>query len=83
MLMSKHSRNPSAKRRTFAASVFATLLLACVSGPRPIPDQRIPHRVAERTKVVIWVEQPGGAMKKVEVELHEGWWIASPQIVEP
>lgn len=50
---------------------------------RVIPDPRVPHRVAEEVDVMIWVEKPDGTLKVEKQHVPAGWWLASPQIVEP
>ena len=47
-----------------------------------IPDNAIPHRVAEESSVVIWARGQDGKMVPTEVRLLAGWWIASDRIVE-
>lgn len=71
------------RRTLLAGIVFVTLSAGCATTPKVLPDPSIPHRVAKDGKVTIYVRQPDGRLKKEEVKLQEGWWIASPQIVEP
>ena len=59
------------------------LLLGCVPSKTVIPDPNIPHQVAAETTVIVYVRLSGGEMTTAKVRLLEGWWIASPQVVEP
>ena len=58
-------------------------MVSCGRAQLVIPDQRVPHQVAEETCVKVWVRLPTGEMSPVTVRLLEGWWIAGPQVVEP
>lgn len=49
---------------------------------RILPDPRIPHQVAERTEATVWCRRPDGSLVKQVVRLEEGWWIASPAVVQ-
>jgi hypothetical protein len=64
--------------------VFAMLSSGCSFLPRShaIPDPSIPHRVATETTVEIRVRLPNGTFVTERVRLLEGWWVASPQVVE-
>jgi hypothetical protein len=61
----------------------AMLSSGCGASRLAIPDPNIPHQVAAETPVTIWVRLANGSMTKVEVRLLEGWWVASPQVVDP
>ena len=63
--------------------VASAMLSSGCAGPRVIPDPNIPHQVAAETCVEVWVRHGNGAMEKVKVRLLEGWWVASPQVVDP
>jgi hypothetical protein len=69
--------------RKLALVVIASALLSsgCV-GRTVIPDPRVPHQVAREGKVTIWVETKDGKKVKQKVRITEGWWIASPLVVE-
>jgi hypothetical protein len=64
-----------------ALIVFVLLCSGCMSRAA-IPDHSVPHRVAAETTVEVWVQRSDGRWLKTEVRLLEGWWIASPQVVE-
>jgi len=67
----------------FALGASVMLSLGCGSSHLAIPDQTIPHRVAEEVpRVVVWCRLPDGKMTKCEVRLLDGWWIAGPSVVE-
>ena len=66
-----------------ALGVSAMLCSACVPGKVVIPDPNVPHQVAKETTVKIWVRTADGGMSAVPVRLLEGWWIASPQVMDP
>lgn len=73
----------SPTRLRLALLASAMLSSACASvGRLAIPDQSVPHQVAEETKVKVWVEIEDGKKVPIEVRLLEGWWIASPQVVD-
>lgn len=65
------------------------MLLGCVTlslgfcAPRPIPDPRIPHRLAGDVEATIWCRMPDGTLAPADIRLPEGWWVAAPQVVEP
>lgn len=62
----------------------ALLSTSCVRNVEVIPDPTIPHKVAEEGNVVIWAQDPQSKeYVKTKVRLLKGWWIASPQVVEP
>jgi hypothetical protein len=61
---------------------FALLSLSC-AGARVIPDPRVPHRIAEEAEVRVWCRTAEGDLAKCRVRALEGWWLASPQVVEP
>lgn len=62
-------------------AVSLLLCSGCVSRA-VIPDPAVPHRVAQETTVVVWAQRPDGKWAKTEVRLLEGYWIASPLVVE-
>jgi hypothetical protein len=68
--------------KTPLAVITSAMLLNACAGQQVIPDQRFPHRVAEPTKVVIWVKAKDKTLVKQAFTLPEGWWIAGPQVVE-
>jgi len=59
------------------------LSLGCATLPKALPDPNLPHQLADDTSVVIYVRMPDGRLKKEKVKAPAGWWLASPQIVEP
>lgn len=60
---------------------FAMLSTGCVKRT-VLPDPRVPHQVAAEGKVTVWVETKDGKKVKQKVRITEGWWIASPLVVE-
>ena len=71
--------------RTILSVLVASAMLSsgCGGNRLAIPDPTIPHQVAAETSVTVWVRLSSGAMTKVQVRLLEGWWVASPQVVDP
>jgi hypothetical protein len=67
------------------AIASAMLLSGCLGLPqeRIIPNPAVPHQVAEPVEVVIWAQRSDGTLVKETVLLDPGWWIASPQVVDP
>jgi hypothetical protein len=61
---------------------FALMLVAGCGSIRPIPDQTIPHRVSQTLQVPLWVKTPSGEFIEGWYTIHEGWWVASPAIIE-
>jgi hypothetical protein len=83
------TRPPPAKRsptRTLKLAALGSLLL-CAACPRQIvlPDDRIPHQIATETTVEVWCHDPSDSTRwvKCEVRAMEGWWLASPRVVDP
>jgi hypothetical protein len=71
-------------RMTLSVLVASAMLSSgCGANRLAIPDPNIPHQVATETPVTIWVRLASGSMTKVQVRLLEGWWVASPQVVDP
>lgn len=68
-------------RRALVLIASALLSSGCVRR-LVIPDPTVPHRVAKEAKVQIWVETADGKWVKQKVKILEGWWVASPQVVE-
>jgi hypothetical protein len=66
--------------RTIIAVLLPFVLLSCTT-QRVIPDQRIPHRVAEEASVKVWARKPDGSMHMITVDVPEGWWVAGPLVV--
>jgi hypothetical protein len=64
-----------------AALVSVMLLSAC---PRPIvlPDERVPHQIADNVTVKVWCHGPNDTWVKCEVTALKGWWLASPMVVD-
>jgi hypothetical protein len=67
--------------RTAAALLVSAMLLSGCLSPRAIPSHSVPLQVAEETTVRVWVRTEQGLVK-TRVRLLEGWWIASPYVVE-
>lgn len=57
----------------------AVLLSSCRAKQTVIADPKIPHRIAERVKVKVWLRKKGKEFQMVEVEFLPGWWILPPQ----
>jgi hypothetical protein len=68
--------------RTVLAVIASVLLSAGCAKRIVIPDPAIPHQVAEEAEIVTWCRAPDGKLVKCTVRLLEGWWVASPQVVE-
>ena len=68
--------------RTMLGLIALPMLFVGCQGRLVIPDNAIPHRVAEESSVVIWARGQDGKMVPTEVRLLAGWWIASDRIVE-
>lgn len=83
----KSSERRSGRSLTFPLTLIVLVASAMLSsgcaGATVIPDPNIPHQVAAETCVTVWARAPGGEMKRVKVRLLEGWWVASPQVVDP
>lgn len=60
----------------------ALLSTGCAVRVLTVPDPSVPHRVAEPARVKVWVRSPDGTLTKQEVRLEEGWWVASPVLIE-
>lgn len=60
---------------------FAMLSTACVKRT-VVPDPTIPHQVAEESEAVVWCRAADGKLVRCKVRVLEGWWLASPQVVE-
>lgn len=72
--------------KTALALLASVLLLpGCLFLPqeRALPNPAIPHRVAETSTLTIWVRRPDNSLVKERIRVDPGWFIASPQIVEP
>lgn len=59
------------------------MLAGCVRPSPVIPDDRVPHRVAADACVDVWLRGQDGKLVRQRVVLREGWWIASPRVVDP
>lgn len=62
--------------------IASVLLSSGCAHKRVLPDPSIPHRVAEEANLTIWVRGSNGKLTKQPVKILEGWWVASPQVVE-
>lgn len=74
-------RRSRVKRIAVASLAFALLSSGCAS-PAVLPDPTIPHRVAEEAEIEVWCRHPDGTFARCRVRVTEGWWVASPQVVE-
>ncbi len=74
------------KRTALALIVFVMLSAGCASlltkTGAVIPDERVPHRVAEEAVIYVWARNKSGQLVKTKIRLLEGWWVASPRVVE-
>lgn len=68
--------------RTMLGLVAFVMLSFGCGHPRAIPNPSVPHRLAKGTKGVIWVRLPDGSLTREKVEIPQGWWVASPIVVE-
>jgi hypothetical protein len=64
--------------------VIASVMLSagCVKR-NMIPDPTLPHEVAKETEVEVWCGAPDRKLVRCKVRLLPGWWVASPQVVDP
>ena len=60
----------------------ASLSGCCGHRTTVLLDERIPHRVAEETTVVVWGKTPDGTYKMTAARLPAGWWVAAPAVVD-
>jgi hypothetical protein len=60
----------------------AMLSVACAPRVTVVPDQTIPHRVAREGELEVWARAPDGQLHRQKVRVLEGWWLASPAVVE-
>jgi hypothetical protein len=56
--------------------------LASCSNHRVIPDHRIPHQLSRPCDAYQWVRRQDGTLQEEPVRIPEGWWVASPQVVD-
>ena len=65
--------------------VSALLLQGCMFLPqeRALPNPAIPHQIAESSTLTIWVRRTDNSLVKETVRVDPGWFVASPQVVEP
>ena len=65
-------------------ALVASAILSGCCGHRTtvLLDERIPHRVAEETTVVVWGKTPDGTYKATAARLPAGWWVAGPAVVD-
>jgi hypothetical protein len=69
-------------RLTLALLPFVLLSTGC---PKRIviPDPNQPHQIATDADVYVWCHGPEvETWTKCKVRASEGWWLASPQLVE-
>ena len=57
--------------------------MSCPGKRVVIPDPRIPYRVVKQVKVIVWLRAADGSYVEKEIDLMPGWWVASPQVVQP
>ena len=71
-------------RALLGSALLSLLCSGCVplQGNRMIPDQRIPHRMAQPAVLQLWIRRPDGKLEATEYYVPEGWWVASPTVVE-
>lgn len=64
--------------------VIASVMLSsgCVTTRAVLPDPAIPHEVAKEVEIEVWCGTPDRHLKKCTVRLLDGWWVASPQVVQ-
>ena len=71
-------------RKIVPALVISAMLLGgCATKTTVLLDQRMPHRLARAASVQVWARLPDGSLAAQWVTVQEGWWIASPQVVDP
>lgn len=72
--------------KTAPALIVSVLLLpGCLLLPqeRALPNPAIPHQIAETSTLTIWVRRPDHSLVKETIRVDPGWYIASPQVVDP
>lgn len=47
-----------------------------------LPDETVPHRLAQPARLTVWVRRDDGRLVEQTVSVPAGWWIASPRVVE-
>lgn len=66
----------------FALTACALLSAGCAGRKVVIPSPSIPHQLAEETTVTAWCRAPDRTLVKCRLRVREGWWLASPELVE-
>jgi hypothetical protein len=61
---------------------FGMLSSACATTSKVIPDPSIPHEVSKEAEIEVWCGTPDRHLKKCKVRLLDGWWVASPAVVQ-
>jgi hypothetical protein len=69
--------------RMIAVALLAFVMPSCAKPPRTLPDDRLPHMIAEDTEVSIFTRGPDGKFTTETVKASKGWWIASPRVIDP
>lgn len=80
----RNRRKPLKKPQTLWIGIVLVallMLLGCTRQPILL-DQTVPHRIAEPTTVYVWARGPDGKMMKAPAQVADGWWLASPLLVE-
>ena len=54
----------------------------CTHPRKVIPNLLIPHQVAHEVEVYIYATDANGSERVEKITLQEGWWIASPLVIE-
>jgi len=58
--------------------VLMTILQGCRPIETVIPNPKIPHQIAEKVRVKVWLRKPNGTKQEVLVEFLPGWWVMPP-----
>ncbi len=70
------------RRLGLGVIVFVLLFASGCVKRAVLPDPKIPHKVAAEAQIKVWCRLLDGKLSKCDVRLLEGWWVASPEIVE-
>lgn len=56
-------------------------LTACATQQRVKLDPMIPHQISQPATVKVWSVLPDGRAAEVDVDVSDGWWLASPLLI--
>jgi hypothetical protein len=76
-------RKSQRTRIALALLASALLLSGCLPREQQLPDPSVPHRLASPATLQILVRRADGSFVAETVTAPAGWWLASPQVVNP